>query len=192
MNTSTDVIRSFVAVKVPSNVLAEVEKYIQQLKQLTQDIRWVRPAAIHITLKFLGENSPDVTDQVANKLQDVSGLLPPFELTVKGTGCFPNRKRPRVFWIGLEPDADNSLFRLHQWIDINLKPLGFAREKRRFSAHLTMGRVKTQSDLTPVFSYMDTNSFLPCTFRVKSIILMKSQLQPSGAVYTPIQSYPLS
>jgi 2'-5' RNA ligase len=164
-------IRSFVAIKVPESVLSAVEKYIQNLKKSAPDIHWVKVSGIHITLKFLGEIQPDLVQQVQEILQPLSHLYHPFTIRVKGTGSFPNKSKPRVFWLGLVEDADKTLTDIHEWIDTNLKPLGFATEERGFSPHLTLGRVKRPQNFGELFAYMEK--------------------KPSGAEYSELKSYPL-
>jgi 2'-5' RNA ligase len=182
-------IRCFVAVKVPATVLSAIEQYIQALKQIEPDIHWVRANSIHITLKFLGEIKPELVRQVEEILEPLAHLYKSFSIKVKGTGCFPNKSKPRVFWLGLEQDSGNSLTEIHAWIDDNLKPLGFSVEERDFSAHLTLGRVKKPQNFTDLFSYLEKTPFTEQVFEVDKIVLMRSELKPSGAEYSEIKSY---
>ena len=124
-------------------------------------------------------------------LKNVSGLTEAFDLKVTGTGCFPNKRKPRVFWLGLQHDINNTLFKLHEWVDQKLDPLGFPREKRRFSPHLTLGRVKTEADYHHVFDFFEKSPFPTMQFKVTEVIFMRSQLHPQGAIYTPIEKYQL-
>ena len=186
-----NLIRCFIAVSLPTTILDGIDTYLRQLKKIAPTVRWAKTAGIHITLKFLGEQSEPIVKSIEKELIGISGVSQPFQLTVAGAGCFPNQKRPRVFWLGLEHDQNNSLFRLHDWIDTHLEPLGFEHEKRRFSPHLTIGRVKDQSGHQPVFDYIGRNPFSPMKFMVREITLMRSELRSEGAKYTPIHRYPL-
>ncbi len=185
-------IRCFIAISLPTNILDEIGSYLQQLKKIDPTVRWAKVAGIHITLKFLAGQPEPIVNSIEKELIGICGVSQPFQLTVTGAGCFPNQKRPRVFWLGLEHDQNNSLFRLHDWIDTHLEPLGFEREKRRFSPHLTLGRVKDQAGHRPVFDYFGQNPFSPMKFMVREITLMRSELRPEGAKYTPLHRYPLA
>jgi 2'-5' RNA ligase len=189
MAMSHNMIRCFIAISLSDEILDELDSYLQQLKKISPGVRWVKPAAIHITLKFLGEQPAQLVGSVERELTGISDVCSPFALSVVGTGCFPNRNRPRVFWLGLEHDAQNSLFKLHEWIDKRLEPLGFTREKRRFSPHLTIGRAKEQSRYPEVFEYFTEHPFPELKFDVNEVVFMRSELRPEGAKYTPIQKY---
>jgi 2'-5' RNA ligase len=186
-----NLIRCFIAVKIPETVLVEIEKYGQNLKRIAPDIRWVRIKGIHLTLKFLGEIKSELLEQVKESLRSVTGIVDPFNIEIQGTGCFPTRRRPRVFWLGLEQDRKTSLTIVQQWIEDRLSELGFEKEKRRFTPHLTLGRVRRPQDFTQLFEYMDEHPFKKVSFKVANIVLMQSILHPSGAEYTPIQVYKL-
>jgi 2'-5' RNA ligase len=186
-----NLIRCFIAVSLPAEILNQINNYIQKLRQIAPDVRWVKAHGIHITLKFLAEQPQPVVTRIQENLHDITGVVNPFRLKVNGTGCFPNARRPKVFWLGLDHDPDNSLFKLHDFIENNLEPLGFLREKRRFSPHLTMGRVKLPADYQHIFSYFESSPFPVMQFNVNEVVLMRSVLRPQGAVYTPIETYEL-
>jgi len=188
---TNNIIRCFIAIPLPEDLLESIGQYQQKLGQITRDVRWVKPAGIHITLKFLGEQDPSIVTSVENELVNIEGLVNPFTLLVSGAGCFPNPKRPRIFWLGLEHDVDNSLFKLHDWIDRNLEQYGFEREKRRFSPHLTIGRVKNPAGFEDIFDFFHTHPFKQHKLSVKQIVFIRSILKPDRAVYTPIRKYSL-
>ena len=186
---TTNLTRCFIAISLPREILDQIGLYLQELKEISPRVRWVKPAAIHITLKFLAEQSEEVVKVVETELTGLGEVSPPFELSVVGTGCFPNKNRPRVFWLGLEHDARNSLFKVHEWIDRHLEPLGFEREKRRFSPHLTLGRVKEPSDHQNIYDHFVQNPYPPSKFTVQEVVFMRSELRPDGAKYTAIGKY---
>jgi 2'-5' RNA ligase len=188
---SQEKIRCFIAVKVPQNILSEIEKYLVQLRKISSHVRWVKASGIHITLKFLGEIEPLLVDQVKESLQSVAGIVKPFEVMVHGSGCFPNPKKPRVFWLGLEQSIGKELNVIYDWINEKLATFGFEKEKRRFSPHLTLGRVRTPADFTSLLNYMQNYPFPKRGFKVHEIVLMRSILKPSGAEYIPITTYNL-
>jgi len=188
---SEDLIRCFIAVELPADLLKEIAAYTQKLNEQTSGIRWVRPSGVHITLKFLGEITASRVEDVRKSLANISSVAEPFTLSISGAGCFPNRRQPRVIWLGLEHDPAHSLFKLHNWLDDQLTLLGFEKEKRRFSPHLTLGRIKYAGDFKSLFNYIDQNAFPGRIFHVDRISLIRSTLQPSGAVYNKLADYPL-
>ena len=189
---NNNLIRCFIAISLPTNILDEIGSYLRQLKKIAPTVRWAKVAGIHLTLKFLAEQPEPIVKSIEKELIGIGGVSQPFQLTVAGAGCFPNQKRPRVFWLGLEHDQNNSLFRLHDWIDTHLEPLGFEREKRRFSPHLTLGRVKSPSEYQDIFDFFTQNPFPVMKFNVYEVVLMHSELRPEGAKYTPIHRYSLA
>ncbi len=190
-NLRQNLIRCFIAVELPQSIKEELSSYILRLKQINRNIKWVNPHSIHVTLKFFGEIEPYEVEKVGGELQNCKGIVNPFALKITGSGAFPNERRPRVFWLGLQQDERRSLFRLHEWIDEQLEPLGFEKEKRRFSPHLTLGRVKHPDDFSNVFEYLKEHPFEPATLTVEEIVFMRSELKPTGAEYTPIQKFSL-
>ncbi len=186
-----DRIRCFIAAELPQDLLQEIGRYIRRIAEYSSGVRWVKATGIHITLKFLGEINPPAVEQVRDILPDIKQVAGPFDMTIRGSGFFPNRRQPRVIWLGLEHDPEHSLFRLHEWLDRHLADMGFEREKRRFSPHLTIGRIKGQEDLRPVFNFLDEHPFPEKTFRVDRLFFIRSSLQPGGAVYSTIAEYPL-
>ena len=141
---------------------------------------------IQIILELNFHYSPDATTVAINQL-----LLAVHTLTVSESGAFPNKQGPRVVWIGLQSGSDNSLITLHRWIESKLVPLGFVPEKRRFSPHLTVGRIKAPGYYNEMFNYMEKIPFSKMTFTVREINFMKSDLKPTGAVYSILKKYPL-
>jgi 2'-5' RNA ligase len=190
---SIENIRCFIAIQIPDKIQSGISSYINNLRKISSDVRWVKVENIHLTLKFLGEINPNRADLVREILSPMSNNFPPFNLSVSGTGCFPNKKRPRVFWIGMEQGKENPLFSIHQWIENQLVNLDFEKEKRRFSPHLTLGRVRAKHtvDFSDLFRFMDDNPFPSSQFHVQDVVFMQSILKPSGAEYRVLESYPL-
>jgi 2'-5' RNA ligase len=185
-------VRCFIAVEIPQHILNHITEYTSELKPLAPNIRWVRLGAMHITLKFLGEISESLVERVRDKLMPIRLKFHTFELAVKGSGFFPSQRSPRVIWIGLEQDNNRSLFKVQQWIEDALLIEGFNREKRRFSPHITLGRIKLAGHLEPVFNYLERNPFPTQSFSANAVNLMRSRLKPDGAEYSVIESYPFT
>jgi len=180
--------RGFIAIEIPAApAIIDLE---QAISKTGADVKLVEPENIHLTLKFLGdteENQIDVTEQIIR--ESVKGITP-FSLTLRGTGVFPNERHVKVLWIGIV-DGD-PLARIARSIDEKLVPLGFTKEQRGYSAHLTIGRVRTPRNkdqlLTVIHKFKD-DEFL--THQVNAVTLKKSELTPKGPIYTTLREIPL-
>jgi 2'-5' RNA ligase len=182
-------IRCFIAIEIPREIKTSIEEYLIQLRKMSPAIRWVNAANIHITLKFLGEIKQDLLNNVKSSLKSITEVIQPFEIKMGGSGAFPNQKRPRVIWLGLKSQEYNKLLGIYEWIENKLVLLGFEKEQRRFTPHLTVGRIKFPQNLTDLFHYMEQYPFPEKQFIVKEIVLMQSLLKPSGAEYHIIDKY---
>ncbi|WP_447972643.1 RNA 2',3'-cyclic phosphodiesterase [Nitrospira sp. Kam-Ns4a] len=189
-------IRTFVAVEldeplraVIGRVQAEMrERLEREFRREAPDVRlqWVRPESIHVTLKFLGEIEEGRVAAIGEALERIAASLAPFAVEVGGLGVFPDARAPRVVWLGLSGQVD-ALVRLAAEVDAALHALGFPREDRPFAPHLTLARVKDrQRDVGRALaaSGLLDRAAAAGSLRVRAIALMKSDLRPSGAVYT--------
>jgi 2'-5' RNA ligase len=185
-------IRSFIAIELPDEirqVLAQVQK---ELKRDVIGIRWVDSGSIHLTLKFLGPILPEQVVAIAAAVGAIVHGEPPLALNVSGLGAFPNARRPRVIWVGIVGEVER-LGRLQARLEETLEPLGFPREQRSFRPHLTLGRVKDPRrppDLTRALAETTVPASNP--FDVHEILVYKSDLRPTGAIYTKLQHLPLA
>jgi 2'-5' RNA ligase len=182
------VIRAFIAVELPIAIQDGLRKVINQLIPSTRAVRWVPPENIHLTLKFLGEVDITKTQPLQEALKREAGHCKPFEVRVEGLGAFPNTRRPRVVWTGVQ--APIELAALVSAVEAATVPLGFPTEDRSFSPHLTIGRVSqhaTPDEVTAIGTLLAKTVVgeLGKT-RVDSITLFRSDLRPTGAVYTAI------
>jgi 2'-5' RNA ligase len=144
----------------------------------------VRPESIHLTLKFLGEIKEEEIEPIGARLRSVAAGTPPFHLSVKKLGVFPNEKFPRVLWIGIEQGRE-AVLTLQQKVEEGLVQLGFPPENRPFHPHLTLARIKSlrgTRELMDVVKSHENSEAGECP--VDRVILFKSDLKPTGAVYT--------
>jgi 2'-5' RNA ligase len=174
--------RVFVAIDLADNVRQRLTSEQAQLRVKcgrSRGIHWTRPEGWHLTLKFLGEIEPEQVKAVAAALVALPPF-PAFEIDVKGFGFFPDARRPRVFWAGL--DAPPALAELAGRVESALEPLGFERETRPFRPHLTLARL---DGLDPILEA--AVPLLPRTslgrFEVREYFLFESRLYPGGAEY---------
>ncbi len=173
-------VRTFVAVGLPGEVVRTLAATIDCLREVGDGVRWVRPEGIHLTLKFLGDVEEAQIPDVVAAVEQVAGEVAPFTLQTAGAGGFPSRDRARVLWVGIEGDLE-ALKRLQDGVERVLNSLGFPPERRRFTAHLTLGRARRR----PVALSGDmAGPIQPVRFRVERVDVMKSDLRPEGAVYS--------
>lgn len=183
-------IRSFVAVDLQSPVLAALQMLQQELARVKADVRWVRAEGLHATLKFLGSVEGPLLERVHATLLDTVRDQPALCVCVRGLGAFPSLRRPRVLWVGL---SGPGLVEVAACVDDALAQLGFAREKRAFTAHVTLGRVnglRGWPRLEEVFKAHVADDFGESA--IDAITVYGSTLRPDGAIYTPLWTIPLS
>lgn len=191
-----NVIRAFVAIHLSPEITHNLEQVLQDLKRSWPQapVRWVPANNIHVTIKFLGDVSLSNISLLTKMLQTEAVRHAPFEISVGRLGAFPSMRRPRVIWVGVE--APPELQALQRGVEGEMARLGYAPEDRDFSPHLTLGRVarNISGDEMQRLSDLLAGSkvgFLGAT-RVQSIQLYRSDLQPSGAVYTALFTAPLA
>lgn len=177
---------------MPPAALDALARVQTDLRPSPAGVKWVDPKGIHLTLKFLGGVQSDRLDKVSVALAGLAGPVEPFSLQLKGLGVFPDARRPRVAWVGLEGDVAR-LAQLQRSIDSALLPLGFGKEDRPFVPHLTLARLR--DDMPPMERQEFGQHFLKAElaplapFKVESLNLMKSQLTPKGAIYSVLGRY---
>jgi len=190
-----DTIRTFVAIELDDNTKAHIAAAIETLRQKRIDnLRLVRPEGVHLTLKFLGDIEDSQVPLVADAMKHAASQQTSFSLTLGAPGVFPNTKRARVLWIGLDGELKALKF-LQAEVEKALTSVGFAAERQPFNPHLTIGRMHHRASRFDRQRAIDALFAvgLPAnqTISVESISLMKSTLQPSGAVYQRIRQSPL-
>ena len=183
--------RTFIAIDVSDEVRSAVGTFTSALKKEKARVSWVKPENVHITLKFLGEIDEEKIPEIIGALQECSKKQKPFEITIKGSGGFPNLKKPRIIWVGMTEGIEE-LKSLAGAADNELSKLGFEKEKRAFKPHLTIGRVKALIDNESFIKKIQSTEFYGGRFTAGKISLMKSDLKPSGAEYTKLETINLN
>jgi 2'-5' RNA ligase len=182
--------RTFIAVELPPEVKRKIEEVQSPLKRTDTYVAWVKPGNVHLTLKFLGEVEEERIEDVFQGTETALKGSKAFNLSLKGLGCFPNLRRPRVVWLGVDKGKDGLAFMQRQ-IEEELSELKFPKEQRPFSAHLTIGRVKSPKNIEKLISLIETTNFQTEEVVVDEVVVMKSQLHPQGAIYTPLKKIKL-
>ncbi|MGA8537940.1 MAG: RNA 2',3'-cyclic phosphodiesterase [Terriglobales bacterium] len=191
--------RIFIGIDLDSEVRARIARFVEGVQGFAPDTRWVRPESPHITLKFIGEQTPEQTQVIAERLRRIESGA--FEIRAGGYGFFPTAKAPRVFWIGIH--AGPQLAALAESIDGAVPELGIPREERPYSPHLTLARAGGRSGSpkwrkgdgpNAVFGMLEKRlaamgdiDFGKMTAR--EFILYQSQLSAGGSKYTKLRSF---
>lgn len=180
-------IRTFIAVEMSPAVRHAAAELIGKLAPLSDDVKWVEPHNMHLTLKFLGDvdeaDIPRVCEATAAATADRS----PFTLRMFGVGAFPNVRRPRTIWVGAREGSEETV-ELAVRIDRAMRKLGFPKEGRRYTPHLTLGRVRRGGPwLTPLGEALAQHAALDLAeTRVDRVVVFSSQLGRKGPTYTPL------
>jgi len=184
-------IRSFIAIEVPQALLARIGELQREFRRMEAGVNWVRPEGIHLTLKFLGSVSAEELEKLARGIAPVVAARNPFELRIHGLGYFPSSRNPRVIWVGIDRGGGEASS-LQKVIEDMAAEVGFPREARPFKPHLTLGRVRTPIGRSSFIPEMEKHKEVEIgTFLAQEVYLFKSELKPSGAVYTKLQTFPM-
>ncbi|MCH7607047.1 MAG: RNA 2',3'-cyclic phosphodiesterase [Chloroflexi bacterium] len=188
-------LRLFVSVELPQHVRGALSTSIERLRSSLGDAyRWVRPEAVHLTLRFLGNVEQERVAELAAALEAAVGPLAAFELRLDGTGVFPNARAPSVVWAGLGGESA-ALVRLVAAVGTATAGVGEPAESRPYVPHLTLGRVRGRlgtrdaGELAARLRELTYEGTAP--FRVDGVSLMQSEIGPAGARYTRLAYAPL-
>jgi RNA 2',3'-cyclic 3'-phosphodiesterase len=179
--------RTFIAIPLPNECQVLLDQMQQQLRACKADVRWVAIPSIHLTLKFLGEVVPEAIPKLHGLLSEACKSERRIELVLRGLGCFPNARNPRVIWCGIDGETD-SLLRLQHGVESSCAQLGFAPEDRPFRPHLTLGRVQGRKNVQSLMDRVVGGYDHACSFQADRFHIYKSSLKPQGAVYTVLNT----
>jgi len=180
-------VRLFVALEIPASVRDHLADLIQELRAVASQPKWVRAENLHITLKFIGEALPEKLDAIRSALSTVRSPKP-VELRFRGLGFFPNNKRPRVFWAGME--ASDNLAPVAGDVDKAIAALRFPRGTREFTPHLTLARFDPPGITPTLRAAVERNAEREFgMLRTGEFHLIESKLKSTGAEYTTLQSF---
>jgi RNA 2',3'-cyclic 3'-phosphodiesterase len=185
------VIRAFIAVQIAPEVRARISEAVAQLTPEISGIRWIREENFHFTLKFLGLLQEPQIEPISKALAQAIHPFRRFAINVKSFGVFPDIKRARVLWVGLE---GSDLPALAKSVESVLEPFGFPGENRIYRPHLTVGRWRY-----PMGSHQQLEDKLKLwknfefgESAVDEVVLFQSVLKRDGAVYRPLKTVPLA
>ena len=181
-------LRSFIAIEISEKTKKNIGKIISTLSGADADVKWVRPVNLHITLKFLGDVDECDVPEMCNVIKEAVVDVEPFDLVIDGLSAFPNVKSPKVVFVNIT-DQSETLSTLYERVEELLSYLGIKRESRKFTPHLTIGRVRSKKNLDTLSNLIETNreSFAGDVL-VESIDLMMSELLPDGPEYSKLET----
>jgi len=188
------VLRCFIAIELPEALKAALHEAAAPLRAAAPGIKWVRPDSLHLTLKFLGSTPEERVGAIGSALSEVAARHRHFEVRLSGAGAFPSLRAPRVVWLGVSIGGGGELAPMVSDIEAAMEPLGYPRETRPYSAHLTLGRAR---DLRPVEARKLAEAMEAMKdkvlggFESREISLMSSELSPGGARYKALHKAPL-
>lgn len=180
-------LRTFIAVDVSPEVLNRASRLIDHCRQLGIDARWVPVENMHITLQFLGNVRENELPLICRSLEKAVRPFPAFDVVCRGVGAFPSIERPRVIWIGVD-EGREELIALQGAVEQAMKELGFRGEARRFEAHLTIGRIRSETaDAPELAAFVEQNeAYDASVFDVSEVTVYSSHLKRNGPKYEAI------
>lgn len=188
-------IRSFLAFDLPDDIMDQVTLFSKEIKRSPLNVKWVNVKNIHLTVVFMGNIKANNIPEIEENIEKVCSRYSKFDLSLRGPGVFPNIRRPRVIWLGLEGDLERMSF-FRDALQKQLQPFGIKQEKRKFKPHLTLGRFrKTKNNINNSLleDILIHNKDLSSPVVVLNrLFFIKSELKPSGAEYTKLNSWSLS
>lgn len=182
--------RLFVSLDLPQEVRAAAGMLRERLREMSEEasrnISWTRPEGMHLTLKFLGEVEAGRIEEIQAALMEAGQVFRTITITVEGLGGFPTLHLPRVIWLGIK-EPSGGLLKLQKRVDQVLTPLGFPPETRSFHPHLTLGRVGSLQGRNTIMQALKAlNPVRLGEWKLEEFGLIRSVLQPGGAVYTKL------
>jgi RNA 2',3'-cyclic 3'-phosphodiesterase len=192
--------RLFVALDIDDAIRERLQRFVEGVQGFAPDVRWVKPESLHITLKFIGEESPQMVQQIASALGRVHSEG--FEVEFRDYGFFPTAKAPRVFWTGIKAGPELKL--LAAAVDGAMTAVGVAKEDHEFKPHLTLARAgksgapHRQAGVTSLSKFKRLQEKLAAlgspefgTMTTREFFLYESKLSPKGSKYTKLERFPL-
>lgn len=181
------------AFEQPEAIRSPIREVSAALVKSRLDCRWVKPESMHLTVVFLGNVSVENLAAMEQPVQETCGRFGPFQIALKGVGCFPNARNPRVLWVGLEGDIER-MGRFRDEVQAQVAPFGIKEEKRPFRPHLTLGRFnrspRGDRELERILNEYGDLSTPACV--LEELVLFKSELRRGGSIYTKLKSWALT
>ncbi len=190
MVETPEIYRTFLGIDIGTEAKSYLGELQSRLKSFPGRVTWPDPGGIHLTLSFLGQTSPAQLETLAPAIKKLCTRIDPFTLTFRETGVFPHANRPRILWVGLE-DESRTLLNLKRGIDQILSQAGFDIDRRHFTPHITVGRVKFLKPASELIHSLLAIEPLSVEWEVRAVNWYSSILTPSGAEYSVLKRFEL-
>ncbi|REK12308.1 MAG: RNA 2',3'-cyclic phosphodiesterase [Planctomycetota bacterium] len=183
----SNVVRTFIAVEIPGEIKQRAARMIGELRAAPAKVKWVEPAHMHWTLKFLGNIDMLEIPAVCDAVKEAVEPLACFDVEAKGAGAFPDPRRPRTVWVGMG-EGSEKMVELHDAVEFELAKLGYRSENRRFRPHLTIGRVRQSPAGIPELGRLiqEHADFEGGVSLVDEVVVFSSVLGRDGPTYDPL------
>ncbi|MBN1396831.1 MAG: RNA 2',3'-cyclic phosphodiesterase [Bacteroidetes bacterium] len=181
-------IRTFVALSASAEIQSQMSDIQSRLITTRADVKWEKEDKFHITLKFLGNTGTEIIEHLSEKLSELIKTTAAFDIEYDTLGAFPDSNHPRVIWIGSK--YNKSIIDLQSGAEKICRDFGFPAEERAFHPHITLGRVRGTRNIARLTEAIKTITFESIKTRCSELLLMKSDLRPSGSIYTILKSFP--
>ncbi len=178
--------RLFIALEIPNEAIDQILLIRDEVYGIPNNVKWEPKSKLHVTLKFLGDVGENMTELIISQLDKI--VFDKFTTGFSQFGIFNKNNIPKILWIGL--NKNKSLFELQNKVEDSIELLGYQREKRKFTPHITLLRIKGNEDFLKVNSFKEY-SLPKIEFNIEKILLLKSILKPSGSEYSVIKSFNL-
>jgi 2'-5' RNA ligase len=183
-------LRCFIALELPEELKKNIYVCIEKMKAARADVKWVRTENLHLTLKFLGDTAEELLKSINERLISLAKAHDRFYFHISGAGVFPNVKYPRVVWLGVHDSEE--IIKLQHDIEESMAGLGFKRDGKQFTPHLTIGRVRSLRNTGALMKELATLKEVDFgKIEVVNITLMKSELKPGGAEHFKLSEIPI-
>jgi 2'-5' RNA ligase len=181
--------RVFIAIDISDEARQRIAAYIGEMKRLSGGVpvKWERPEKLHLTLKFLGSTEPERVAELDRIAGEIAARVDKFRINIAGTGVFPGPANPRILWLGVEAEP---LVTIAADVESGCERIGFAREIRAFTPHLTIARIREPARGKGLAASHLANGFAPVSFNATHVTVYESQLLRTGSVYSVIARHP--
>jgi len=179
--------RAFIAIDLPQEIKSQLAKIQKHLASSNADAKWVEPENIHLTLKFLGEITPEQQNQITAILKEIGATYSTFPAQITSLGAFPKIDHPRIIWVGIE-QGDQEIKTIVQKLEEELEKIGIPQESREFASHITLARVRSGKNRMELVNGLNNllGKLQVAEFKVGKITLFKSTLSHQGPLYQPL------
>jgi len=182
-------VRAFVALELSPALKAGILGLAETLRRKGVRASWSRESTLHLTLKFIGDVEEADLPDVVEAVRRAAAARAPFSFETRGAGAFPSPHRPRVIWVGVVPT--DALFELQGDVERELAEVGVRREERRWTPHLTVGRIRETESVPDLGGALAALRVPEERVSVTEVLVMRSRLAPSGAVHEEVARIPL-